>query len=543
MMQDNLGILRHLRKLSRRARLIRAALCALRFFLLGLILAIPLLILKGFLSFPLWLLIGFAGGLALLGALYGALAPLSLFEVAKLADSRLHFEERLATAFECYEQRRRGSIVEALLRDTASAVQTLPLQQALPFRPRLEGWALFAALFFIFSLWLPPLPFWAQEDGKAKKLGGSSHAIEGQQEDKVLKTVEAQRRLEQWRQEERTPQVGLPFRHETGEEFYVHFQDTKLSQHRQDFRNFLEGADEHLKLLDASETLSDPGRHGVQALNQPAARRAGEKLQALKPGGQSEAELQQLLKEIRRLGKESLDEREIAKSAAFASKASRPPEQFWGHKLSSENFSEAYTQRGLSEESSSGQSQRSGELSGRPSQRGMSKEPRPKGEKSGEVPEQQGTMIGRRSLQYQEKGPKGLGFTTGPHTTQEYIEAAHSGPGGTRSGASGGGGMPGEARKKGEAEGTFPGMGRSPQTRGLLTSRLGGPKFDTALPSEVETYQANIPGPGAKNPSRLSAQEVLSQYQRVMEEALSKEAIPFASREQVRDYFLSLEHQ
>ena len=100
--------------------------------------------------------------------------------------------------------------------------------------------------------------------------------------------------------------------------------------------------------------------------------------------------------------------------------------------------------------------------------------------------------------------------------------------------------MPGEARKKGEAEGTFPGMGRSPATTGWQTPRLKGPKLDTSLPGEVETYQTNIPGPGKKNPSRLSAQEVLSQYQRVMEEALSKEAIPFASRELVKDYFMSI---
>lgn len=558
MVHDGMIILNRLKELSRRAKFLRAILCALRFFLLGLIFALPLLVLKALLPFPPGLLIGLAGVLALFGAFYGAFTSLSLLDVAKLADARLGLKERLATAVECLEEGRAGELVGALLRNAAFSVQTLSPQRVLPFSLRHEAQTL--PLLMVLSvalIALPPLTF-PLEGGRRMQKEGHPAAVEERQEQEVNKSIEAknegkkdsqQKNNFERRQEGQMSQAGSLDR-EAGEELDVSFQDTKLGQQQPDFSDLLRQADEPMKLLANSTSALDLGRSDVQTPHPLAPSRTGQGLHALKPGRPSGEELRQLIEELGRLGgREGLDEEAIGEPTALADERGRKASQ---HEVPpkleeqgpySQDPMEAFAHQGtLSRANVPGKSERGGDLA-RSSKRSGQKEARPQGERSGAMEETKGTMIGRRSLKYREKGPKTFGFTTGPHTTQEYIDSAHSGPGGTRSGALGEGGVPGEARKKGEAEGTFPGMGRSAATTGWQTPRLQGPKLETSLPGEVETYQTNIPGPGKKNPSRLSAQEVLSQYQRVMEEALSKEAIPFASRELVRDYFMSIERR
>ena len=50
-------------------------------------------------------------------------------------------------------------------------------------------------------------------------------------------------------------------------------------------------------------------------------------------------------------------------------------------------------------------------------------------------------------------------------------------------------------------------------------------------------------GKGAQNPSRLPSMSVVTQYRKMMEEALAKESIPLDYRSQVRDYFQALEER
>jgi hypothetical protein len=58
---------------------------------------------------------------------------------------------------------------------------------------------------------------------------------------------------------------------------------------------------------------------------------------------------------------------------------------------------------------------------------------------------------------------------------------------------------------------------------------------------QMEAYDTNLSGQGAENASRLPYMDVFSQYRKMMEEALTKEPIPFNYREQVKEYFRSLE--
>ena len=60
---------------------------------------------------------------------------------------------------------------------------------------------------------------------------------------------------------------------------------------------------------------------------------------------------------------------------------------------------------------------------------------------------------------------------------------------------------------------------------------------------QMEAYNTNLSGGGAQNASRLPYMDVFSQYKKTMEEVLTKEPIPFDYREQVKQYFQSLENR
>lgn len=117
-------------------------------------------------------------------------------------------------------------------------------------------------------------------------------------------------------------------------------------------------------------------------------------------------------------------------------------------------------------------------------------------------------------------------------------------------------GQPGSGAGKGEPsgqEGASPGgsqagTGASPETRGSPTDRLPGERQDANLEGDprqgpTPSYDTNLSGPGAANASRLPYLEVLTRYQRMMEEALAREPIPRSYREQVKEYFQSLERR
>jgi hypothetical protein len=105
-----------------------------------------------------------------------------------------------------------------------------------------------------------------------------------------------------------------------------------------------------------------------------------------------------------------------------------------------------------------------------------------------------------------------------------------------------------EGKGDGLPGGSKPGTEKSLQTRGEPSPRIPGQKDDAALEGDSregrkESYDTNLSGPGAETPSRLPYLSVYSQYRRMMEEALTKEPIPFNYREQVKTYFQSLERR
>ena len=60
---------------------------------------------------------------------------------------------------------------------------------------------------------------------------------------------------------------------------------------------------------------------------------------------------------------------------------------------------------------------------------------------------------------------------------------------------------------------------------------------------QKEAYDTNLLGKGVQNASRLPSLSVVAQYRKLMEEALAKEPIPLDYRNQVKNYFQSLEER
>lgn len=97
-------------------------------------------------------------------------------------------------------------------------------------------------------------------------------------------------------------------------------------------------------------------------------------------------------------------------------------------------------------------------------------------------------------------------------------------------------------------EGLLPGTGPSRSPKGGPSERLPADPYDASVegeprPGQTEAFDTNLLGRGAKAPSRLGYLEVFPQYRTMMEEALAREEVPRDYRQQVKEYFRSLEER
>ncbi len=100
----------------------------------------------------------------------------------------------------------------------------------------------------------------------------------------------------------------------------------------------------------------------------------------------------------------------------------------------------------------------------------------------------------------------------------------------------------GTGRKSGQ-----PGTGHAAQLKGTETARLDMHREkDFRLSGQRqegdwESYDSDFLGPGAQVPSRAPDRELVIKYSQMAEEALSRERVPLAYREQVKRYFSAVE--
>src|SRR5205809_358626 len=106
----------------------------------------------------------------------------------------------------------------------------------------------------------------------------------------------------------------------------------------------------------------------------------------------------------------------------------------------------------------------------------------------------------------------------------------------------------GEGEDFGEGEGLLPGKGRSASPKGEASRRLSATPYDVGVEGESrrgrkDGYDTNMTGRGGPMASRLHYLGVIGQYRKLMEDAITREAVPRDYHSQIKDYFQALDER
>jgi hypothetical protein len=108
---------------------------------------------------------------------------------------------------------------------------------------------------------------------------------------------------------------------------------------------------------------------------------------------------------------------------------------------------------------------------------------------------------------------------------------------------------PGEGDQDfGDSEGLLPGRGKSGSPKGEATRRLQASPYDVGVEGESrrgrkDGYDTNMTGRGGPMASRLQYLGVIGQYRKMMEDAITREAVPRDYHSQIKDYFQALDER
>jgi hypothetical protein len=480
-----------LTRLTRLIRQRRALFYGVRGLAWGLCLAIVPVALRTVLGpWALGAALGAAAGGALLGVVYGVLLRVPAADALGLADRTFDLKDRLATALDLLGRSERGPLAEAAIEDAEGRARGIALERAVPWRWPRESRLLPAPVLVLAALpYLPPIPIPdvsmpnftpATEEEKKPEAAGPTQAIERP----TPKRAERVERVELQDRDYQTRPNPENREHAKGD-LAAAFKDTNVATKRPDFSSFLKQGDDRIRLLERLDSLPDLQRDFTQSQYKVMFRKSRNLLAGIDPRQLSPEKLRQLLEEMNRMGRRP--------------GSGSGPEGDWGQEMM--EGAEALDQ---------GQMARAMDAMERALQK-------------------------MRAQEERERGGKGL-------------QGGRDGQRG-RDGDRGGSGRPGEDEADfGEGMGSLPGKGTNPGWRGDPTTRLGQNPLDIGVEGQMrrgrrESYDTNLLGKGAQNPSRLPSMSVVTQYRKMMEEALAKEAIPLDYRSQVRDYFQALEER
>ena len=473
-------------RLTRLIRQRRAAFYGLRGLAWGLTAAVLPVLLRsviGPLALPL------AGGVAVAGLLVGALCGLLLrapaADVARLADRTFALHDRLATALELSGASDESPLAVSAIGDAATRTGGLELRRAVPWRwPREIRFAAVPVLALIALPYLPPLPvpedFLAPLQPAEEKEQKEEKAGAPQATERpVAKKTEQAQRVEL--QDREYQQRPNPQPENARGDLAAVFKDTSVAQKRPDFSSFLKQGDERLRMLERTDSLPDLQRDFTQTPYKVMFRKSRSLMSGMDPSKLSKERMRELLEEMNRMGRR-------------------------------------------------GQPGGAGDI-GQEMMEGS--EALERGEMGRAMDAMERALNKMRAMEERDRGGKGL-------------EGGRDRGGQGREGR---GGRGGESDPDfGEGEGSLPGKGTNPNWRGDPSTRLGQSPIDMGVEGQSrkgrkESYDTNMMGRGAQNPSRLPYMRVYSQYRKMMEDALAKENIPLDYRSQVKDYFQSLEER
>jgi hypothetical protein len=431
---------------------------------------------------------GLAAGGALAGILYGMLLRVPAPDALGLADRAFDLKDRLATAHDLMGRADRGALADAAIADAERHARPLALHRAVPWRWPREAKLLPAPVLALAVLpYLPPVPmpdvsmpsFTPATEEEKKPEATGPQQAIERPTPKKAETVE---RVEMQDRDYQTRPNPDSREHAKGD-LAAAFKDTNVATKRPDFSSFLKQGDDRIRLLERVDSLPDLQRDFTQSQYKVMFRKSRSLLSGIDPRQLTPERLRQLLDEMNRMGR-----RPGSGSGG---------EGDWGQEIM--EGAEALD----------------------------------RGQMSKAMEAMERALEKMRAQEERDRGGKGL----------------QGGKDRGREGQRGGSGRPGEDEPDfGEGQGSLPGKGTNPGWKGDPTTRLGQNPFDIGVEGQMrkgrrESYDTNMLGKGAQNPSRLPSMSVVTQYRKMMEEALAKEAIPLDYRSQVRDYFQALEER
>ena len=170
---------------------------------------------------------------------------------------------------------------------------------------------------------------------------------------------------------------------------------------------------------------------------------------------------------------------------------------------------------------------------------------------SGEVGEGMEALEGGQTDKAMEAMQKALDKMRAQEEAQRSGKGLRGGRDSERGGASRdrrGGEGGGEGEDFGEGEGLLPGKGRSVSPKGEASRRLSATPYDVGVEGESrrgrkDGYDTNMTGRGGPMASRLHYLGVIGQYRKLMEDAITREAVPRDYHSQIKDYFQALDER
>jgi len=482
-MDDRELIGRTLASLRRRLRLTRALTAGARFLLVGLALALLPLLVKGL--FPAGgpaTAAGLAAGFSTLGILYGLLARLPLSHVARLADRRLDLKERLSSAREhlVIPAAAAPDVVRAQLAETAARLREIRPERAFPMRLQAEARLLPPVAALALALaLLPPLPL------KWPATTGESSPQETQAEEEQAREKPLEQKLA-------TPAVP--------DEMFPKIREREMQRGpltARDHRGDLAAVFRDTKMSQQRPDFGSFIKQGDERLKLLARPESIPDLSRDVTQSPYQVMIRRMQEQLRTGRMQGLTWEQIER---LLSELGQSGQRFGGGGLGEDLMSEM--------------------------------------EGEGGSPDKMMDTLARALNRLRDRDEAGRG-------RGRNLRQSRSRQGG--SGQDRGDGDP-DRGEDGTPGGSLPGTGKSLQNRGDPTARIGGDKQDSFLEGDLrdgqmEAYDTNLSGKGAENASRLPYMDVFSQYRKMMEEALTKEPIPFNYREQVKEYFRSLENR
>ncbi len=478
-MNDREAIQAALRRLSQRLRLVRAVTAGSRFLVAGLVLSVPPLLLKG--AFPTaapWAVFGLVAGLTILGLLYGGLLRVRPGHAARLADHHLALKERMTSAVAHLAATDAPEMAQAQLAETAARIRSLRPKDAFPLGLGPEARLAGPLAMLVLALaLLPPIPLRLPQPNDQPSLPAGEVAEEPK--DRPL--------------EQKLATPAPP-------------KDVPPKKEKQDATRGPLAA--HSQAGDQAAVFRDTKMSQQRPDFGSFIKQGDDRLKLL---GQPEA-----IPDLRR---------DVTQSP-YQVMIRRMQEQVTAGKLqglSWEQIEKLLSELGQTEQRMGGGSEIADEL-----MRDMEGQ-------GGRTADKMMSALSRALNRLRDRDEasrgKGKGLRDAPSRQTGAGDATGDGEGG---------------RNGDGAGGTAPGTEKSLQTRGDATQRIGGEKQDSTLDGDprdgqTEAYDTNLSGLGAQVPSRLPYLDVFSQYKKLMEEALTKEPIPFSYREQVKEYFKALE--